>query len=120
MYETLIDAVHEEMEDLCAADTKELGEAIDMIKDLAEAMYYHTIVDSMKGTEPQAAEWHSYTTRKVYMEKKMHGDKSAQMQELEKYVQELTQELMEMVEGASVEEKQMLQRKLSMLASKIA
>jgi hypothetical protein len=41
------------------------------------------------------------------------------MQELEKYMQELTHDLLEMVEGASPEEKQMLQKKLSILATKI-
>jgi phage anti-repressor protein len=33
-------------------DAKELGEAIDMIKDLAEAIYYCTITDAMVHTEP--------------------------------------------------------------------
>ena len=41
------------------------------------------------------------------------------MHELEKYMQELTGDLMEMIEGASADEKQMLQKKLSMLATKI-
>ena len=41
------------------------------------------------------------------------------MQELEKYMHELTEDLTEMIEGASAEEKQMLQRKISALASKI-
>jgi hypothetical protein len=32
-------------------DTKELGEAIDMIKDLAETIYYCTITEAMEGEE---------------------------------------------------------------------
>ena len=65
-------------------------------------------------------EGQSPLTRKTYMERKVHGgDKTAQMHELEKYMQELTGDLMEMIEGASADEKQMLQKKLSMLATKI-
>ena len=65
-------------------------------------------------------EGQSPLTRKTYMERKMHGgDKASQMQELEKYMHELTRDLMEMVEDSSPEEKQMLQKKLSTLATKI-
>lgn len=35
--------------DLQNVDTKELGEAIDMIKDISEAMYYCTITEAMEG-----------------------------------------------------------------------
>jgi hypothetical protein len=41
------------------------------------------------------------------------------MKELENYVKELSEDLMEMIEGASVEEKQLLQKKLATLATKI-
>jgi len=34
--------------DIASVDTRELGEAIDMIKDLSEAMYYCTIVEAME------------------------------------------------------------------------
>jgi hypothetical protein len=58
--------------------------------------------------------------RRLYMEsKEMHKDKTAQMHELEKYMQELSVDITEMIEGASMEEKQMLQKKLSVLAAKI-
>ena len=54
------------------------------------------------------------------MERKMHGGgKEVQVQELEKYMHELTNDIMEMLDGASVEEKQMLQKKISALATKI-
>lgn len=60
------------------------------------------IRDSREGMSP--------ITRRMYMEsKEMHKDKNVRMQELEKYMHELTKDLAEMVEGASVEEKQMLQ-----------
>ena len=32
-------------------DAKELGEAVDMIKDMAEAIYYCTITEAMQGGE---------------------------------------------------------------------
>jgi hypothetical protein len=38
------------VEDLSSVDTEELGEAIDMVKDLSEAIYYCTITKSMEET----------------------------------------------------------------------
>ena len=65
-------------------------------------------------------EGQSPLTRKTYMERKLHGnDKTVQMQELEKYMSELSRDLIEMIEDSSVEEKQMLQKKLTALATKI-
>ena len=57
--------------------------------------------------------------RKMYMEGKGHHDKSKQMQELESYMQELANDMTEMIQDASPEEKQLLQQKISMLASKV-
>ena len=56
MQEAMIKYVHGEMKELALVDTCELGEAIDIIKDLSEAIYYHTIVESMHSKEK--AEWH--------------------------------------------------------------
>jgi hypothetical protein len=42
------------------------------------------------------------------------------MRELEKYMQELAQDVIEMVEGASAEEKQYLSKKISALSTKLA
>lgn len=39
-------------------DTKELGEAIDMIKDLEEAIYYKTITEAMEGKENKYQTYH--------------------------------------------------------------
>lgn len=65
-------------------------------------------------------EGRSYRSRRMYMEsKETHQDKTAQMKELEKYAQELTQDIVEMVEGASAEEKQYLSKKVAALANKI-
>ena len=43
MKETLMNCVQGQLGDLSSTDAKELGEAIDMIKDLSEAIYYCTI-----------------------------------------------------------------------------
>ena len=51
MKEQLMNCVQGQLGDLSKVDTHELGEAIDMIKDLAEAIYYCTITDSMKKSE---------------------------------------------------------------------
>jgi hypothetical protein len=53
MKEKLIECVQKEMGSLEQADTKELGEAIDMIKDLEEAIYYATITHAMTQKDDQ-------------------------------------------------------------------
>ena len=152
MKETLMCAVEMQLCELGEVDTKELGEAIDMIKDLEEAIYYCTVTEAM--TSPQKIEkrdhhqeydegrmymekgrrytdydepkWrderegHSYENRKMYMEaKEMKKDKAYQMRELEKYMQELGQDITEMISDASLDEKQYLEKKITALAAKI-
>jgi hypothetical protein len=177
MKEMLVSCIEGQMTHLDSVDTKELGEAIDMVKDLSEAIYYCTITEAMENKEKEdrtmyypvmyygepnsngtggkmyyeergnshrtpmrdtGAHWRderemplgeamrdhregrSPMNRKMYMEsKEMHKDKSVQLQELEKYAQELTSDLIEMVEGASPEEKQFLSNKIAALATKI-
>lgn len=48
MKETLLSAAQSQMGNLAATDTKELGQVIDMIKDLEEAIYYCSITEAMK------------------------------------------------------------------------
>jgi hypothetical protein len=48
MKEALISCVEKELGNLLEADSKELGEAIDMIKDLEETIYYSTITKAME------------------------------------------------------------------------
>lgn len=68
--------------------------------------------DQREGRSPQS--------RKMYMEsKEMHKDKASQLKELEKYAQELTADLVEMVEDATPEEKQFLSNRIAALATKI-
>lgn len=167
-------------------DTKELGEAIDMVKDLSEAMYYCSIVEAMEEREEESkimekhysqtmgkyppyqmsegynnggrmnydgnrmmyydgnsnngggsrgySGWATYPqmemrdyregkspiTRRNYMEsKELKHDKTKQMQELDKYVQELTEDVLEMIHDATPEEKLSLSQKMTALANKI-
>lgn len=48
MKQNLTSLVQSQMGNLDQVDTHELGEAIDMIKDLAEAIYYCTITEAME------------------------------------------------------------------------
>lgn len=134
----LIAQVQAQMSDLRCVNTHELGEVIDMIKDLSEACYYSSIVEAMEkevevedydGTnyygigameESNKKMGHSPMKRKSYMEsKERHLDQALLMKELEDYAQELTSDLMEMVKDATPEEKIMLQQKIATLATKI-
>ena len=184
MKETLMCAVEMQLCDLGEVDTKELGEVIDMIKDLEEAIYYCTVTEAMnsntemewemkKGGHHQekngdsrmyyggngthmpyddgdmmyarrrradgtfysddggdmsymsgdmrdSREGRSYNSRRMYMEAKdMKRDKATQLRELEKYMQELSQDIVEMIADASPEEKQYLEKKITALASKV-
>ena len=65
-------------------------------------------------------EGRSHISRKTYMEsKEMHHDKNVKLKDLEKYMQELTNDMVEMIQGASPEEKQLLEKRISALATKI-
>lgn len=185
--DTLLCAVESQLGDLEHVNAKELGEVVDMVKDMEEAMYYCSITKAMKEREEEekyfkhmpmymphsyrdmdrergrmyfedrgmdyrdemrredrmghrrdedykdSEKWGRYPaeirdvregrspiSRKNYMEsKELHQGTPAQMKELEKYLQELSQDITEMIADASPEEKSVLQQKLSILASKI-
>lgn len=189
--EMLMDGVTAETsKGLHSVNKEELGEAIDMIKDIEEIIYYCSITKAMEEKEKEneymqkhyssmnypmyynggnssnnsgSRMWYdggsssyannssggnnargggsrgysdgwvmapfdardyregrSYMTRKNYMEgKEMHHDKAKQMQELDKYVQELTDDVLEMIHDASPEEKMALSQKMTTLANKI-
>jgi hypothetical protein len=123
--EKILCEIDKQMEHIECVDTKELGEAIDMVKDLSEAMYYDVVTETMLKVDeltPASAEesQRSYHARKVYLEaKEKHLDKAIQMRELEKYMQELTHEIVEMIDDATPEEKQYLMKRMTTLANKI-
>lgn len=209
----LVDCVEKQINgNLEYANAQELGEAVDMIKDLSEAIYYCTITEAMddksqwKNGDHQAAahyyggydqyspmyasnsgnggnrnytpmyasngqggtnyyspvvyasdgnaqsrgESRNYTpmyagnggymyhdaeygyphmipehearssmAKRRYMDGKRQNDKQMQMRELEQYTQELAQDITDMIKDASPEERQLLQQKINLLASKI-
>lgn len=196
MKSMLTSCVQNEITNLKESDYQELGAAVDMIKDLSEAIYYCTITEAMEKKEheekyypmymptdynrdqgryygrmyydggnssssgdssgssrsyndssnrdsqdsrgrdergftdsmyPQlhldmrdSREGRSPISRRSYMEaKEMHQDKAVKMKELENYVSELAKDITEMIHDASPEEKQMLQKKLAALATKV-
>lgn len=178
--ETLLSCVESQLSHLECVDTHELGEAIDMIKDLAQAKYYCSIVEAMEETEPMSyrdmdraygrmyyegpdgdfkgrtpwrqedwtsnryrgsrtpehdkwyekefpvelhdeREGRSPMSRRTYMEsKELHKDKATKVKDLERYMKELSEDLVEMIEDASLEEKQVLEKKLTSLTNKVA
>lgn len=142
MKNCLITQAQSQMNNLSMVNTREMGEVIDMIKDLEESIYYCTIVEAMAGDSNynyyrdidqnqgrmyysgndfrDTKEGRSPMIRRTYMEsKEMHKDKNSQMQELEKYTRELSADVIDMIRGSSMEEKQILQRKLNEIASQI-
>ena len=145
MEEALADTIEMQFCNLDAVCTKELGEAVDMIKDLEKAIYYRTITEAMNAEKAATAhswkmeeshdrsmdemkikeewdEWlgHSPHGRKRYLEAREHGkDKATQLRELEKYIQELSSDIAEMIDDASPEEKAYLEKKMIALATKI-
>ena len=139
--DTLINLVEQQMTNPQCVDTHEMGEVIDMIKDLAETCYYVSIVEAMEDKEDHEENsrqtdtmyygigamnddnkkmGHSPMKRKSYIEsKELHMDQAQQMRKLEDYAQVLTSDLLEMIQDATPEEKQLLQRKIATLATKI-
>lgn len=151
--ECLLCCVEAQMQHLEEADAAELGEAIDMIKDLEEAIYYATVTEAMQGSDDEhhrreergwevdkhhsqekmyysspmddgvhhtATEGRSPASRRMYMEaKQTQADKAMQLRELEKYMQELTNDIVEMIQDSSPEEKSYLEKKMTTLATKI-
>ena len=194
MKEQLTSIVQGQLAHTDSVDTKELGEAVDMIKDLAEAIYYCSITEAMdeskdKGNiyyttynqnrpdmmtrydeifdptrmfysgqgsnnssggsriyrtgrrvnpvsyQPDYREYdypeqmmpdhdpregRARKSRRMYIEsKELHKDSATQMKELEKYIQDLSKDVTEMIEHATPEEKQLLQQKIMTLSTKI-
>ena len=102
MKEQLVSVVQTQLGDIKSVDAKELGEAIDMIKDLAEAEYYCTITEAMGQKEPV-----KYYTKKDYSTN------------LEQYMRELSQDIIRMIEDATPEEREKLRQRLIALTDKI-
>lgn len=188
-------AVEGQIHNLSETDTKEMGEAIDMLKDLSEAIYYCTVTESMEEaseedkkhymnkylpetamyytpvyyaqrrnpsngrymyTEPKwddedykyrermyyssmnngssgnsgsnnsmnythdYREGNSGMSRRTYVELKENGeDKNKTNQELENYMNDLSNDMSDLIKHMDASEKTLLKQKLATLASKI-
>ena len=212
MKENLMSCIENQMCNIYEADCEELGEAVDMLKDLEEALYYCTITEAMEGKKqhgyeqeqmymrpyyPMYArdmddrggsgdgnesrsggnrpsrsyermyndgmmyarggsssggqggssnsggqsgssnsggsssyysemmmrdprEGRSPESRRMYLEAKHNGhDKATQLKELEKYMIELSNDMIDLIQEASPDEKQYLEKKIAGLATKI-
>ena len=78
----LVSCVQGQMGKLQQADAKQLGQAIDMIKDLSEAIYYCTITEAMEKSEEEPAPINNinYYTTPLYNNKMYPGDYYRDMQ----------------------------------------
>lgn len=66
-------------------------------------------------------EGHSHSKRKAYLEaRESKKDKIVQMKELEEYMKELSTDITDMIKDASLEERQLLEKRLQALASKVS
>ena len=133
MEEQLVAEAEKQFECLEEVCTKELGEVIDMIKDLKEAIYYEAVTKAMESDswKTEKSDHHLSDSRSDYESKISHSrqlyiearhmnkDKATQLRELEKYMQELSQDVVDMIADASPEEKQYLEKKITALASKV-
>ena len=67
MKESLVNCVQAQISgNLSEVDSKELGEAVDMIKDLEEAIYYHTITEAMSKNEKEGQQHHEPMYYPIY------------------------------------------------------
>ena len=73
MKECLMGAVEAEMYNLADADTKELGEVIDMIKDLSEAIYYCTVTEAMGEWEDKEQRYYTPSSNHHMPDKMYYG-----------------------------------------------
>lgn len=65
--ENLLNAIQAQVaQGLSTVDTKELGEAIDMLKDMEEAMYYCSVVAAMEERKQHTDRYPAYLDGKMY------------------------------------------------------
>lgn len=169
----LISQVCNQMSDIKTVNTKELGEVIDMIKDLSETLYYCEIYKQMEEAEKQPIERNNYyyteryyrdmdrnsqkrmyyhnepvnnenqtqvyytetdypisfydewegrspEKRKMYMESKAtHQSNNKAMKDLQDYLEDLSSDIIEMLDKATPEEKIIVQHKIALLSQQL-
>ena len=50
---TLVNQIQAQLDDIKKVNTKALGEVVDMVKDIEEAMYYCAIIDAMEESKKE-------------------------------------------------------------------
>ena len=123
--ECLISMVECQIANPSQVNTEELGEVIDMIKDISEAQYYCTKEKKYENPNPfeisyNPKEEKSSHYRKMYMDsKELHKPAEEQIHDLREYLKGLSEDSTEMISKATKEEKVMLQNKLIELSKKV-
>lgn len=133
----LITVVKEQMECLEKVDAKEMGEVIDMIKDLEQCIYYQTVIQAMTGNEYgfiDSDECDMYQSdyfkhldqlaskglKQAYMDTKRtniaHSEKIAR---LNAFVEAFKTDMNKMIENTTEQERQILRGALNEYASTI-
>jgi hypothetical protein len=69
--ETLMGCIESQMGHLDSVDTEELGDVVDMVKDLEEAIYYCTITKAMEEKSGNGEKEYHYYTEYRYPERDM-------------------------------------------------
>lgn len=117
-------------------DTCELGQAIDMIKDMEEALYHHKACEKLEVEKYYREEnlgcvsasamnqeymGKSYQSRRDYLDARYATpvDREACKKKLEDYARDLGMDIMEMLQESTPEEKQIIQQKLAVLVNKL-
>ena len=111
--EQLICEVETQMEDLENVCTQELGEVIDMIKDLSKAIYYDVVTEAMlevdeldDSTANNSYRINKHSAYDKYFEAKDNNlDNAILMKHLEEFTQAFASEINDILVEASPEEK---------------
>lgn len=111
--DTLVSLVETELTDVKHTNTCELGQVIDMIKDIEKAMYYCSIVKAMEEYEEAPEAKIAYYVDRPYMDKKMHHTN------LEHYMNEIKDDVTDMIKESTPEEKKVISTKLQQLATSV-
>lgn len=116
--EALICEAYEQIECLEKVDAKELGEVIDMIKDIDETCYYQAKYEKIeKELEMMSAGEMAHTYK---MPKMQEHEGAVKMSDLRYFIEELSEELVGIVSAATAEEKKYLEHELAELSAKIS
>ena len=121
----LISCVEAQMGDLKSVNTQELGEVIDMIKDLAKAIYYCAVTEAMENShETQGKYTDKYYPYDYYQDMDYSHSKGSKSDNtwkitLETSIHSMMVEMMNTLSSISPEEKTMLQEKFNNLLDEL-